>query len=221
MGSGSVERCLRGEEGGCEAAGPGPGPGPGTQLAGRGRQPPSISPPSARPRPNIFCLWNKTSKWCARLDHPGRRAEERSFLNDEPRPQQASAQPGRLSGPVGLGKLPRPRPCPSHRADSPPPAPGGGRREAQRAAPGTQPEAWGRPQPEAGFPDPSAPRVPLRASKFPPVFASGEQPPCPRLGLDAGGWGAGEQDGWRTARLPSFPRAQFRAFPAPRGGGGG
>lgn len=143
MGSGSVERCLRGEEGGCEAAGPGPGPGPGTQLAGRGRQPPSISPPSARPRPNIFCLWNKTSKWCARLDHPGRRAEERSFLNDEPRPQQASAQPGRLSGPVGLGKLPRPRPCPSHRADSPPPPLGGvgdgrlsGRRQARSQRPG-------------------------------------------------------------------------------------
>lgn len=115
MGSGSVERCLRGEEGGCEAA----GPGPGAQLAKRGRPQPSISPPSARPRSNIFCLWNKTSKWCARLGRPGRRAEERSFLNDEPRPQQASAQPGRLSGLVGLGRLPRPRPCPSHRADSP------------------------------------------------------------------------------------------------------
>lgn len=91
------------------------------------------------------------------------------------------------------------------------------RREAQRAAPGSQPEAWGRPPPEAGFPDPSAPRVPLLASKFPPVFASGEQPPRPRLGLDAGGWGAGEQAGWRIARLRSFPRAGFRAFPAPRG----
>lgn len=26
---------------------------------------------SARPRSNIFCLWNKTGKWYARLDHPG------------------------------------------------------------------------------------------------------------------------------------------------------
>lgn len=91
------------------------------------------------------------------------------------------------------------------------------RREAQRAAPGSRPKAWGRPPPEAGFPDPSAPRVPLLASKFPPVFASGERPPRPRLGLDAGGWGAGEQAGWKTARLPSFPRAGFRTFPAPRG----
>lgn len=109
-----MERCLHGEGGGCEASGP--GPGPGAQLAGRGRQPPSLSPPSARPRSNIFCLWNKTSQWYARLDHPGRRALERSFQKDEPRPQQASAQPGRLSGLVGLG---RPHPCPSHGADSP------------------------------------------------------------------------------------------------------
>lgn len=119
MGSGSVEWCLHREKGGCEAG----GPGPGAQLAGRGQQPPSLSPPSARPRSNIFCLWNKTSKWDARLDHPGRRAEERSFQKDEPRPQQASAQLGRLLWLVGLRRPQRPRPCPSHRADFP----GGGR----------------------------------------------------------------------------------------------
>lgn len=132
MGSGSVERCLRGEEDGCEAA----ALTRGAQLARRGRPPPSISPPSARPRSNTFCLWNKTSKWYARLDHPGRRAEERSFLNDERRPQQASAQLGRLSGPVGLGRLRRPRPCPSHRADSPGDGRLSGRRQARSQRPG-------------------------------------------------------------------------------------
>lgn len=194
MGSGSVERCLRGEEGGCEAAGPGPGPGPGTQLAGRGRQPPSISPPSARPRPNIFCLWNKTSKWCARLDHPGRRAEERSFLNDEPRPQQASAQPGRLSGPVGLGKLPRPRPCPSHRADSPPPAPGGGATGGSAGGARHAARGLGSPAARSWFPRPQrAPRsvtclqvstrfCQRRAAALPPA-----RPRCRRLGSGRAG----------------------------------
>lgn len=56
----------------------------------------------------------------------GARAEERRFQNVKQGPKQASAQPGRLSGPMGLRGLRRPRPCPSHRADSP----GGGPRIA-------------------------------------------------------------------------------------------
>lgn len=142
--------------------------GPSWPGGGSSRHP--YPRPAPARDPTSFCLWNKTGKWYARLDHPGRRAEERSFQKDEPRPQQASAQPGRLLRLVGLRRPQRPRPCPSHRADFP----GGGRFNGWRQDCSQRPGV-ARPLPEAVFPDPqhpSVPRVPLLASKFPPGFAS-------------------------------------------------
>lgn len=132
MGSGSVERCLRGEEDGCEAAALARGP---SWPGGGGRRHPYPRPVPARD-PTSFAFGTKQASGTHVSITPGRRASERSFLNDERRPQQASAQLGRLSGPVGLGRLLRPRPCPSHRADSPGEGRLSGRRQARSQRPG-------------------------------------------------------------------------------------
>lgn len=91
-------------------------------------------------------------------------------------------------------------------------------RKAQRVAPGLYPAAWGRLPPEAAFTDPRVPRVPLLASKFPPGFASGEEPPRPGLSLDAGSSGIGRAGGLEECPAPELPARGAPRLPCAPGG---
>lgn len=184
---------------------------------GGGRRHPYPRPELNRD-PTSFAFGTKQASGTHVSIAPGRRAEKRSFLKDEPRPQQASAQPVRLSGPVGLGRLPRPRPCPSHRADSP----GDGRLSRRRQARSQRPGVARRPRLVSQtlarpvfryLPLSFHPFLPTESSRpppLPPPAPHQTRPRCWRLGSRRAG-------GLEDCPALSFPRAGFRAFPAPRG----
>lgn len=127
--------------------------------------------------------------------------------------------PGHSKPPPSLGAFQGPWDLGGYRGHVPAPVKGwipsgdgrlSGRRQAHSQRPGVARH------PRLVSQTPARPVFRYLPPSFHPFLPAESSRPAPQLGLDAGGWGTGEQAGWRIARLPSFPRAGFRAFPAPR-----